>query len=298
MLLAGSLIGGCSAQDNMVPWVEQPTARPSASLTATQDPRPIEAPCQPRDLESLWPEAGHTYVDGDSNAFAVLVRNVGEAACTLSGHVEVQGLDGEGRPIGAPAEPRGTGGTGPMPTIEPGEPARLRMSLPSHQCPGQMLTYAGAQLRLDNGLSLTIGNAWLQGTCRLQVGTWEPASPAAEPFWALEARMLAPSWADVGTELEYILELINVTRATVRLDRCPVFTQLLSPEATFDLKRPDGVQETHTLNCSQPEIGPKRILRFRMKIDIPPGFPVGRAVLLWRVEGGSRLATSTALNLA
>ncbi|WP_162907451.1 DUF4232 domain-containing protein [Allorhizocola rhizosphaerae] len=261
----------------------------------------MTTPCTAKDLESLWPEGGDTFAEKESNGFAMLVRNVGAAPCTLAGYPKAQGLDRDGKPIGEVAIPAEQGKDVHV-TIEPAEPAKVVLRTRSQGCSGPEVTYHGAELLLDNGFHVVARNAWLRGSCPLRVSGWEPVVNVAEPLWPLEARLQAPSWAEVGTELTYVLELVNVTRSTARLDPCPVFTQILTPEEGFDERKLDelqvSVRGTYQLNCAVNVIGPRAKGRYQMKVFIPEGFPEGRTVLYWMVEGGSRVSSTTVLNVS
>lgn len=301
LVVAGLLVSGCSGPAEPVPWVDQPAVPPSPSVATKPQPREATTSCQARDLESLWPEGGDTFADKGSNAFAMLVRNVGAAPCTLSGHPKAQGLDKDGRPVGGVAVPADDGGSDHV-TIEPAEPARVVLRADSVGCPGPELTYHGAELLLDNGFHFVVRNAWLRGACPLRVSGWEPVVNEAEPFWPLEARLQAPSWAEVGAELTYVLELANVTASTERLDPCPVFTQVLTPEEGFDPRKLDElkvvVRGSYRLNCAVDVVGPRAAVRYQMKVVVPKDFPQGRTVLYWMLEGGSRMSATTVLNVS
>ena len=298
----GLAVGGGSGQDETVPWVDQPVAKPSESITVKAEPRPVQAPCRAKDIESLWPEGGSTFADtaGGSDAIgvAVLVRNVGPVTCTLTGHPGAQGLDRDGKPLGPPAEHgkylSSFAHRAGVATIEPGEPARFFLSMSSAGCGGPERTYSGVKLSLDNGYRFTIKNAWLQGTCPLKVSGWEPATSDGGRYWALEARVRTPPSAEVGSEFSYVLELINITAATVRLEPCLIFTHAIGPESTFDVDEIDKmVHSTRQLNCSANVIGPRKTVTYEMRMRIPEGFPTGETLLHWTVEGSPRPFAST-----
>jgi len=279
-----------------VPFVEHPVARPTESPAAKQPSRPLGPPCRARDLEVLWPEGGSTIVDterADTTGLAVLVRNVGAVTCTLDGHPKAQGVDRFGKPIG-PASQTGkympnVGTENGYATIEPGEPARFILSIGSAGCPGQPIRYQGADLALSNGFRFTIKNAWLTGSCPLKASAWEPVTSASGQYWALEARLEAPSSVEAGKELVYTVELLNVTDATVSLSPCPIYTQVLAPEQRFDLDELASLyHNTHQLNCTTQSIGPRRTMRYQMKLPVPQGFPPGKTLLHWMAESSPR----------
>ncbi len=279
-----------------VPFVEHPVARPTESPAAKPQARPLGPPCRARDLEVLWPEGGATIVDterADTTGLAVLVRNVGAVTCTLDGHPKAQGVDRFGKPIG-PASQTGkympnVGTENGYATIEPGEPARFILSIGSAGCSGQPIRYQGADLALSNGFRFTIKNAWLTGSCPLKASAWEPVTSASGQYWALEARLEAPSSVEAGRELVYTVELLNVTDATVSLDPCPIYTQVLAPEQRFDLDELTSLyHNTHQLNCTAQSIGPRRTMRYQMKLPVPEGFPPGKTLLHWMAESSPR----------
>jgi hypothetical protein len=279
-----------------VPFVEHPVARPTASPSEKPSQRPLGPPCRARDLELLWPEGGSTIVDtgrADTTGLAVLVRNVGPVSCTLEGHPKAQGVDRMGKPIG-PAAQAGkylpnVGRDDGYATIEPGEPARFILSIGSAGCAGQPIRYQGADLVLSNGFRFTIKNAWLTGSCPLKASAWEPVTSAAGQFWALEARLEAPSSVEAGNELVYTVELLNVTDTTVSLDPCPVYTQILAPEQRFDLDDLASLyHNTHRLNCTTASIGPRGAMRYEMKLPVPQEFPAGKTLLHWMAESSPR----------
>jgi hypothetical protein len=224
---------------------------------------------------------------------AVLVRNVGAVTCTLDGHPKVQGVDRLGKPIG-PAAQTGkylpnVGREEGYATIEPGEPARFILSIGSEGCTGQPIRYQGADLVLSNGFRFTIKNAWLSGTCPLKASAWEPVTSASGQYWALEARLEAPSSVEAGSDLVYSVELLNVTDATVSLSPCPVYTQVLAPEQRFDLDELASLyHSTHRLNCTTASIGPRGAMRYEMKMPVPQAFPSGKTLLHWMAESSPR----------
>lgn len=168
----------------------------------------------------------------------------------------------------------------------------------SRGCVGPKYTYRGAKVLASNGMKLTLKNAWLSGVCPLKVSDWEPATDAAGPFWALEARIVAPSSADRGVELDYAIELVNITKSTVRLRPCMVYTQVLSPAEDFDLGELERMyHSTYQLNCEPEFIGPQSSLKFQMRIVIPAGFQRGKTLLHWMAEGSPRPYTTTELTI-
>lgn len=306
VLAAGGFAFARSGEDRPIPWADQPVTRASGPLRTKPEPRPAQQPCLAKDLESLWPEGGSTFSDNaigsDSTGLAVVIRNVGSTSCTLSGHPEVQGLDRDGKPVGSVALPGtylpSTGKNLKSTTIEPGEPAMVFLSIATRGCHDPVIEYRGAKLLLDNGFSFIMRNAWLRGTCRLKVSSWEPASNDAGQFWALEARIVAPPSAVAGTDFTYVLELVNITDATVPLDPCMVYTQVLSPEDIFDMEELETMLHfTYRLNCSVRSIGPRSLHRFEMKFPVPAGFPAGKAVVHWFAEDSPRPFASSGLTV-
>ncbi|WP_203912292.1 DUF4232 domain-containing protein [Rhizocola hellebori] len=296
VIVGGGFAASVARDVPPVPFVEHPVIRPTASPSNKPDLRPQGPPCRARDLESLWPEGGSTIVDterADTLGLAVLVRNVGPVPCTLDGHPRAQGVDRMGKPIG-PAAQAGkylpnAGRDNGYATIEPGEPAKFILSIGSAGCGGQPIRYQGADLVLSNGFRFTIKNAWLTGSCPLKASAWEPVTSAAGQYWALEARLEAPSSVEAGGELVYSVELLNVTEATVSLNPCPVYTQVLAPEQRFDLDELAGLyHSTHRLNCTTPTIGPRGAIRYEMKLPVPQAFPTGKTLLHWMAESSPR----------
>ena len=297
LVVAGGGFAASVARDvPPVPFVAHPLPRPTTSPADKPNDRPLGPPCQADDLESLWPEGGATIVDAarpDTTGLGVLVRNVGPVTCTLDGYPKVQGVDRFGKPIG-PAAQTGkylphVGRDEGYATIEPGEPARFILSIGSAGCPGQPIRYQGADLALANGFRFTIKNAWLSGSCPLKTSAWEPVTSAAGPYWALEARLEAPSSVEAGGELVYTVELLNVTGSTVSLDPCPVYTQVLAPEQRFDLDDlPRLHHNTHRLNCTTASIGPREGIRYEIKLPVPRDFPPGKTLLHWMAESSPR----------
>lgn len=306
VLAAGGFAFARSGEDRPIPWADQPVTRASSPLRAKPEPRSQQQPCEAKDLESLWPEGGSTFRDNaigsDSTGLAVVIRNVGAKSCTLSGHPQVQGLDREGKQIGSAALPGtylpSTGRNLTSTTIEPGEPAMVFLSIATRGCHDRVTEYRGAKLLLDNGFGFTIRNAWLRGSCRLKVSSWEHASNDAGQFWALEARIIAPPSAVAGTDFTYVVEMVNITDATVPLEPCMVYTQVLSPEDNFDLAELDTMLHyTHRLNCSVRSIGPRSAHRFEMKFPVPADFAAGKAVVHWFAEDSPRPFASSGLTV-
>jgi hypothetical protein len=293
--------------DKAVPWADLPATRSVQQPAIKSGQRPAQPPCDADALEVMWPDGGATISDSangsDSTGVAILVRNIGAAPCTLTGHPQVQGIDRTGKPVGSPAEegrylPSVGPADGPA-TLDPGEPARVYLSMASNGCNGPRRDYHGANVELDNGLKFTIRNAWLSGRCPLKVTPWAPISNENRRFWGLEARLVTPPFALAGAELTYVLELINVTSATIGLLPCPVFTQALTVEEGFDIAKLDGmVHYTHRLNCEpHSTIGPRGVVRYQMKVLIPPGYPTGRTQLIWMSEESQTPFASATLNI-
>ena len=303
-LLAASGAAACARQAEPVAWNNEPATRPEQRIATKPLPRPAQPPCQADDLESLWPDSGHTFSDGipDSEAtgLAVLVRNVGPAACSLSGHPKVQGMDSDGKPLGPLAEPgiylrKVDPGITPA-VMEPGEPAKVLLSMTSEGCPGPQRDVRGADVMLDNGFHFSIKNAWLRGSCQLRVSAWGEVELRVRRFWALEAKLLAPPVVTSGVELAYTVELVNVTAATVPLEPCPIFTQVLSLEERVEPEDIDKLHgQTFRLNCAVRSIAPRGAVRYQMKMPIPQGFPVGKAYVYWFVEDGQYPSAMTAV---
>ena len=305
-LFTASAAAACARQAEPVAWNNEPAARPAHQVTTKPVPRPSQPPCRADDLESIWPDSGYTFSDGatDSEAtgLAVLVRNVGPAACTLSGHPKVQGTDGDGKPVGPPAEPgiylrKVDPGHHPA-VIEPGEPAKILLSITSEGCPGPQRDVRGADVVLDNGFSFSIKNAWLRGACQLRVSAWGEVEQRVRRFWALEAKLLSPPVVKAGSELVYTVELINVTAAQVSLEPCPVFTQLLSIEERVEPEDVDRLyRQTHRLSCAVRSVAPRGAIRYQMRLPIPQGFPAGKAYVYWFVEDGEHPSAMSAVTI-
>jgi len=305
-LLAASGAAACARQAQPIAWNNEPAERPPQRIDTKPVPRPVQPPCQVDDLESLWPDSGYTFSDGvagsEATGLAILVRNVGPAACLLSGHPKVQGTDSEGRPVGQIAEPgiylrKVDPGLTPA-VIEPGEPAKVLLSMTSEGCPGPERDVRGADVVLDNGFSFSIKNAWLRGSCRLRVSAWGDVESRMRRFWALEAKSLAPPVVKAGAELVYTIELINVTAATVPLEPCPIFTHLLSLEERIETEDIDKLhRQTFRLNCSVRAVGPRGALRYQMRLPIPQGFPAGKTYVYWFIEDGQHPSAMTAVTV-
>lgn len=305
-LLVASSAAACARQAEPVAWNNEPVARPRQPVATKPVPRPAQPPCESDDLESLWPDSGYTFSDGipesEATGLAVLVRNVGPATCSLAGYPKVQATDFDGKALGPPAEPgiylkKVDPGISPA-VIEPGEPAKVLLSMSSAGCPGPQRDVRGAELVLDNGFSFEIKNAWLRGSCQLKVSGWGEMYPQALRFWALEAKLLAPPVVKAGAELVYTVELINITAATVPLEPCPIFTQVLSLE---DRVEPEDVDKLHAqtfrLNCSVRSIGPRAAVRYQMRMPIPQGSPPGKTYVYWFIEDGQHPSGMTAFTV-
>jgi Domain of unknown function (DUF4232) len=296
----------CARQAEPIPWNNEPAPRPEPQVTTKPVPRPAQPPCRADDLESLWPDSGYTFSDGvsesDATGLAVLVRNVGPAACSLSGHPKVQGTDNDGKPVGPPAEPgiylrKVDPGHHPA-VIEPGEPAKILLSMTSDGCPGPQRDVRGADVMLDNGFSFSIKNAWLRGACQLRVSAWGEVEQRVRRFWALEAKLLAPPVVKAGAELVYTIELINVTAAQVPLEPCPIFTQLLSLDEQIEPEDIDKLyRQTYRLNCAVRSVAPRGAIRYQMKMLIPQSFPIGKTYVYWFIEDGEYPSAMTAVTI-
>jgi hypothetical protein len=305
-LLAASSAAACARQAEPVAWNNEPVARPEQRIVGKPMPRPAQPPCKADDLEPLWPDSGYTFSDGiaDSEAtgFTLLIRNVGPAACSLSGHPKVQATDSDGKPLGLPAEPGiylKLVDPGLTPAVmEPGEPAKVLLSMTSEGCPGPQRDVRGADVVLDNGFAFSIKNAWLRGSCRLRVSSWGEVESRVKRFWPLEAKLLTPPVVKAGAELVYTVELINITAATVPMEPCPIFTHLLSLEDRVDSQDVDKLYgQTFRLNCSVRSIGPRAAVSYQMRLPIPPNFPPGKTYIYWFIEDSQHPSGMTAVTI-
>jgi hypothetical protein len=306
VLLTVAGFAGCSRQADPIPFLAETVARPDGKPKPKPEPRPAQPPCRADDLESIWPDAGYTFSDAanesDATGLAVLVRNVGPHTCSLTGYPQVQGIDIDGKPTGSPADHgvylRAVNLGHQPAVIDPGEPAKIILSTATAGCDGPVRDVRGAEVLLDNGFQFTIKNAWLRGTCQLKVSAWGEVETLKRRFWALEAKLLAPPVVKAGAELVYTVELINVTAASVPLDQCPVFTQVLGIDERFEMDEIDSLYHlTHRLNCSVNAIGPRGAIRYQMKMPIPEGFPPGKTFVYWFVEEGQHPSAMTAVTV-
>ncbi|HYU86490.1 MAG TPA: hypothetical protein VEK80_16930 [Kribbellaceae bacterium] len=285
---------GRPASAGAVPWLDAPVGPYTPPPQVTSSPRPAASACRGADLRLVGVDReGAT---GHAGNF-VHVENVGPNRCTLSGSLELTGLNGAGTRVPIPAE----GGTffdqlysGERPaTIGRREQASLTIET-SLSCeggaPASTTTYRRVQIRLADGTTFDVADR-LDSTCPFRIGTWyrpvQPPPEPPEPWPTLHARLEGvPATVRAGEPLDYVVELANTGKADVTFDPCPAYAEALG-----------GARADYRLNCAAAAVIPAGgSVRFAMRLDVGTDVPSGPAKMVWSLHG-STVAAGTVVRV-
>ena len=76
--------------------------------------------------------------------------------------------------------------------------------------------------------------------------------------------------------LHYVVVLKNLSKTTIRFDRCPAYVAQLVPAGQVDV---------HVLNCRAAKpLGPGKSEGFAMQIRVPKNAPYGPHGLFWALD--------------
>lgn len=262
---------GSPSTPTTVPWVDTPaTYSPPAHPTF-----PTARPCTPADLSTTAGIAQNPVGIVQEDAAVVMVKNISDSRCTLSGTPGlVTGAGGGYQPVpaGPGSPPEGIGITYPA-SINPQEDAYVQLGK-SDTCGNGKPVAAGNLALVVDGVPVQIPDLTLTGSCSgIHVSRWFSFHPdPASAFAALRSHIVIDGPAHPGQPFTYAVDITNASGAAVSLDQCPVYGEALG-KATY----------TYRLNCAPGSIGPGQTVRFAMRIDVPANQAAGRNTLAWTI---------------
>jgi hypothetical protein len=251
--------------------------------------------------------SGFQFIAGAADGTAtVALRNVGPGRCRLTGYPTVR-LVGAPRapaqrqadlPAQAPAFPEILQPTATLRALAPGATAILGIDwsnwcVPSAaRSPKPQVPPTAVRITLGKGLGSLDVNYNAVPACdapgqpsTIGVRPFAPAPlPASQPWTTANVKATiqpadgpgSPLTAKRGQVARFVIRLQNTSPVAVRFDRCPLMAEVLAPS---------GQTEVHQLNCRPAgPISPGSSLFFEMRIDVPPGAPLGKNGLLWELD--------------
>jgi hypothetical protein len=283
----------------LIPWSDAPVQE-LAAPSGTPAP-----PCRASQLRAQ--RDGFTFQASISGATgAVRLRNVGTAACRLTGRPAVRFVGAPkapaqrqvAEPAQPPAFPQVLRPAETLLSLPPGESASLaidwrnwcvpnatRATKPLIPPKAVRITLPGGGGSLNVPYSAVTSCQAPNDPSTIGVRPFQPtALPTRRPWTdqVLSARVLtldgraATLHAKRGQVLRYSVALRNEGRAAVRFDNCPFGVQMLAPA---------GRPEAHTLDCAAAHpLAPRASLRFELRIRIPPNAPLGANGLFWELD--------------
>ena len=167
---------------------------------------------------------------------------------------------------------------------------------PNWKCRTPAPAFTALEIRSGSDwITLSFGARTLTWLCSdpldtIFVNVSAPESPVApRPASTFDAKIVAPLTAHPGDHMRYLVQLTNVTSASVRLGECPAYVQnIAGPQELGSADRPGFtyVEYRQILNCAGiREISPGVTVTFEMYFDIPANVLAGSYVLPWRLDG-------------
>jgi uncharacterized protein DUF4232 len=214
---------------------------------------------------------------------SIEVINASTAPCSVGGYPTVEYVDPDTHDKKAvPLDHDTTTGTSTAPvTLLPGEAGRFTMrrtngygGYPSTapEC-AHPHTYNNLDLKMPDGSRYDLGGLDISVQCgTITVVPWG-AAPLPTRLLGLVADITAPATVKAGATLDYTVSLTNMTAATITLDPCPGYQELLT------------AQKSYQLNCLVPTIAPHATVRYDMRIPVDASAPVGQEQILWSLVG-------------
>jgi hypothetical protein len=305
-VLCASAAGCSSTRAAVTPPPEHVIAWNGAVPSQLQPPRvPTSADCEASRLRVVGP--GFQFVAGPAGGIAaVALRNVGPGRCRLTGYPTVRLVGAPRAPAQrqvdlsaqAPAFPEILEPASTLRSLAPGATAVLSIDWSNWCVPGAarspkpQVPPKAVQITLGKGLGSLDVNYSAVPTCdapgqpsTVGVQPFAPAPlPASQPWTTANVKATiqpadgpgSPLTAKRGQVARFVIRLQNTSPATVRFDRCPLMAEVLAPSGRTDV---------HQLNCGPAvAIPPGSSLYFEMRIDVPPGAPLGKNGLLWELD--------------
>lgn len=266
---------------------------------------PPSPDCDASRLRVVGP--GFQFVAGVAGGSAtVAFRNVGPGRCHLAGYPAVRLVGAPrapaqrqvDRPAQEPAFPEILEPAAALRALAPGATAILGIDWSNWCVPGAarsskpQVPPTAVRIAFGKGLGSLDVNYNAVPACdapgqpsTIGVRPFAPAPlPASQPWTTANVKATiqpadgpgSPLTAKRGHVARFVIRLQNMSPVTVRFDRCPLMAEVLAPS---------GRTEVHQLNCrSAGPIPPGRSLLFEMRIDVPPGAPLGKNGLLWELD--------------
>lgn len=292
------LLGGCggskhagpTADGPVVPWISrQPSQLAERSPASTR--------CRGADLAPTGKVDFAPY--GNNGGIAVLaLRNKGKQECRLEGSPRVRLVKHGGpkqvnTPIKRPSLvfPDTAYPVSDLLAIRPGEYAGVTITWQNWcdpQIPGKKrVAPSVVRITLPSGAGHVDADYNAVPPCldpsrpsTIGVSPFEPAKVKPVPAWTTATVKASvpnqPVHARRGQLLRFVVMLQNLSRETVRFDRCPSYVQQLVP---------DGQVEVHVLNCAAAKpIAPGKSEAFAMRIRVPKNAPAGGNGLFWGLD--------------
>jgi hypothetical protein len=104
----------------------------------------------------------------------------------------------------------------------------------------------------------------------------------------LKARIDAPDIVKAGSDVWYVVTLINQSGSSIAFDPCPVYAENL-----------DFTEHTYLLNCVFAAIPAGSWIRLMMRVSVPATAPHGSTTLAWwvRVASGQTAAADQSIDI-
>jgi hypothetical protein len=288
----GSKKPGEKVEGPVVPWIpRQPPQLAERTPTST--------PCRGQDL------AVHGQIDFESNGqgggiAVIALQNKGKQECRLAGRPSVKLVKSGGpkqvnSPIDAPPLifPDTALPPSSLLAIQPGEFAGLTVTWSNWcdpQIPGKnrtppkavRITLPDGTGHVDADYNAVPGCLDAKKPSTIGVSPFESAKVKPAPPWTNVAGAITASVANQpvhgkrGQMLRFVVVLKNLSRETVRFDRCPSYVQQLVPT---------GQVEVHELNCAAAKpIAAGKTEAFAIQIRVPKDAPIGGNGLFWGLD--------------
>jgi hypothetical protein len=266
---------------------------------------PPSPDCDASRLRVVGP--GFQFVAGVVGGSAtVALRNVGSGRCRLTGYPTVRLVGAPhapaqrqvDRPAQASTFPEILEPTATLRALAPGATAILGIDWSNWCVPGAarspkpQVPPKAVRITFGKGLGSLDVNYNAVPACDAPgqpstIGVRPFASaplPASQPWTTANVKATIqpadgpgfPLMAKRGQVARFVVRLQNTSPVIVRFDSCPLVAEVLAPS---------GRTEVHQLNCqSAGPISPGSSLFFAMRINVPPGAPLGKNGLLWELD--------------
>jgi hypothetical protein len=288
----GSKDGVAAIDGPVVPW----TSSQPAELA---ERAPVSTPCRAADLAVTGQVDFEAYGNGGGIA-VIALQNKGKQVCRLDGSPRVKLVKHGGpKQINTPLQrpplifPDTAYPLSSLHAIQPGEYAGLTITWENWcdpQIPGKPRTAPSAvRITLPNGTGHVDADYNAVPPCRdpkrpstIGVSPFETSKVKPAPAWTAASASVTASVPNQPVRgkrdgiLHFVVVLKNISRTTIRFDRCPAYVQQLVPA---------GQVEVHTLNCAAANpIAAGKTEAFAMQIRVPENAPLGGNGLFWGLD--------------